>query len=445
MVDIIGLNMVSSDPIAERAAKVRAYEEILHSRTLSRSEQLVQFLRFICELEIDGRGAEITEYSIATSALNRPAAYAPGEDSSVRSRAHTLRRKLKEYYETEAPHAELRVELPKGSYRPQFIRRQDLPSSSGDSPEPAGELRQTGRKLTLAWAILVSSILLAGAALLATRPVATDLIDPILREAWGPVLQAGNDVLILVGAPPVVRAIPSQPGMKPLGNILEPAAPWISQWYKSLNLDDRGGPVYTFPTRGYSVFCDSIAAMAATSLIGAAGASYHAVPELSVRPMAIHENGLLVIGAPAYTAYAARVLKSTPYSIWFDPERNDEILGERMAANQHVYQARRAPQTARYTSVYGLITVLPSQPGRPRPERTLIFSGIMGSPGAQAALEFFRSPASLRDLQKRFRQQGYSHFPPAYQVVVRCGVDAETAINAVYEDHRVMSTVPVIE
>jgi hypothetical protein len=39
--------MVSSDPIAERAAKVRAYEEVLQSRTFSRSDQLVQFLRFI--------------------------------------------------------------------------------------------------------------------------------------------------------------------------------------------------------------------------------------------------------------------------------------------------------------------------------------------------------------------------------------------------------------
>lgn len=126
--------MVSSDPVAERAAKLRACEEVLHSRTLARSEQLVQFLRFMRELEIDGRGAEITEYAIATNALNRPAAYAPGEDYSVRSRAHTLHRKLKEYCETEAPDSEIRVELPQGSYRPQFVRRSTTPQSE-DIPQ----------------------------------------------------------------------------------------------------------------------------------------------------------------------------------------------------------------------------------------------------------------------------------------------------------------------
>src|SRR4051812_13246201 len=120
--------MTSRDTIADRDAKARAFEEVLHSRTLARSEQLAQFLRYICTLELEGRGAEITEYSIATGALNRPTNYSPGEDSSVRSRAHALRRKLQEYYEMEAPGAEVRIELPKGSYRPIFVARTDAPS-----------------------------------------------------------------------------------------------------------------------------------------------------------------------------------------------------------------------------------------------------------------------------------------------------------------------------
>ena len=86
--------MVSRDTGADREAKARACDEVLKSRTLSRSDQLAQFLRYICDLELDGRGTEITEYTIATNALNRPAHYSPGEDSSVRSRAHALRRKL---------------------------------------------------------------------------------------------------------------------------------------------------------------------------------------------------------------------------------------------------------------------------------------------------------------------------------------------------------------
>ncbi len=426
--------------MTDRAAKQRACEEILKSRTFSRSEQLVQFLRYLCELELDGRGAEITEYSIATNALNRPADYAPGEDSSVRSRAHALRRKLKEYYDEEAPRAELRIDLPKGSYRPVFVPGAVVAEHSPVPPAVAPRLQWRWLCAAAAAGALLASVLF-----LLYGQFRTDAIDPVVREAWGPLLERGNDSLILIGAPPVLRAIPSQQGVKPLGNVLEPAPNWVEQWYRGLKLDERGGPVYMFPTRGYAVFCDSLAALAAGTLIGSAGATYHTVPEPSVRPMAIHENGLLVIGAPGYTAYASRVLRVTPYSIWFDTQANEEVLGQRLVPGSPVYRARRDPQTARYSTVYGLITVLPSQPGRPRPERTVIFSGIMGSPGAQAALEFFRSTAGLHEMQERFRKEGYTRFPGAYQIVVRCGVDAETAMNAVYETHKAMSRVPVIE
>jgi len=40
-----------------------------------------------------------------------------------------------------------------------------------------------------------------------------------------------------------------------------------------------------------------------------AGATYHAMPEYAVQPRGIHENGLIVIGAPAYDRFLARILQ----------------------------------------------------------------------------------------------------------------------------------------
>uniref|UniRef100_Q022J4 Uncharacterized protein n=1 Tax=Solibacter usitatus (strain Ellin6076) TaxID=234267 RepID=Q022J4_SOLUE len=429
--------MLSRDTIADHDAKTRAVEEALHSRTLARSEQLAQFLRYICTLELEGRGAEITEYSIATNALHRPTNYSPGEDSSVRSRAHALRRKLQEYYESEAPLTELRIELPKGSYRPVFVTA--LEPVVPPAPLPAAIVRRTSKLL---WIAVGAIALGALAAVLLVRP---DPIDPLVRAAWGPVLRRGSDVLVLLSAPPLLRTIPSQPGAKPESNVLEPAPEWASRWYTDLNLNNLGGKVFLAPSRGYSVFSDSFAAMTVSSLLALAGATYHAMPEYAVEPRGIHENGLVVIGAPAYTRFLARILQTTPYSIWWDPVANDEVLGMKHGGSGHPYIAKRDPQLHRYTTVYGLITVLPSQPGQSRPERMLIFAGFRGSPGAQAAIDYFRSPTALRDLERRLRQQGYATFPPAYQVVVRCGVDSETAINAVYEAHIVIPNTPLIE
>ena len=433
--------MALGEPGVGREEKQLACEAALKSRTFARSEQLQGFLRYICEMELAGRGAEISEYSIATVALNRKSDYAPGEDSSVRSRAHALRRKLQEYYEAEPQEGEWRIELPKGSYRPLFVsRNQLLPEvrqAAIETPLPKrqGVSRVRPFLLGVATATALAAILLA---LLGSR-LRPDAIDAVVREAWGPTVAAGGDVLIVVGCPPLARFTRNSKSAPPKTAPL-PAPAELLDWYQDQNLEHRGVPLFLFPTRNYPVFADALATAAVTSLLTTSGTGFQATPEPFVQLMAIHERGLVVIGAPAYTGLAARMLKVMPYSIRFDEGMSDEVITD----GRSVFAPTRAVAN-RFSTVYGLITVLPSQPGRSRPERTLIFSGITGSPGAQAAVQFFTSPAAMRDLRARFRKEGYAQWPAAYQVVVRCGVDREEAINSVYETHRILATPPVIE
>src|SRR5437016_8394009 len=110
--------------------KQRALELVLQSRTFVRSEQLRAFLRYVCSMEIEGRGEQITEYRIAVEALGRPQDYTTTEDSSVRNRAHALRAKLEELYTKEAPDAPVRIDFFKGSYRPHFVV-QKSPAENG--------------------------------------------------------------------------------------------------------------------------------------------------------------------------------------------------------------------------------------------------------------------------------------------------------------------------
>src|SRR5205823_765443 len=112
----------------------------------------------------------------------------------------------------------------------------------------------------------------------AVRIQQADPIDPLVRAAWGPVLQRGGDVLVLLSAPPLLRIIPSLPGAKPESNVLEPAPEWVSPWYDDQNLNALGGPFFLAPSRGYSVFSDAFAAMSISSLLALAGTTYHAMP-----------------------------------------------------------------------------------------------------------------------------------------------------------------------
>ena len=88
------------------------------SRTFDRSHQLQAFLRYVCEREMEGRADDQNEYVIGVDVLGRPEGYSPSEDAIVRNRALTLRRKLEEYYRHENPGARIRIEIPRGQYRP---------------------------------------------------------------------------------------------------------------------------------------------------------------------------------------------------------------------------------------------------------------------------------------------------------------------------------------
>jgi len=109
---------MTSSPTEKRTA----LEEVLQSTTFLRADQLRKFLRYICEMEIDGRGSELCEFLIGVEAFGRASDYSTAEDSVVRRRAVDLREKLHEVYSTELAAAKVRIDLPKGSYVPRFVQ-----------------------------------------------------------------------------------------------------------------------------------------------------------------------------------------------------------------------------------------------------------------------------------------------------------------------------------
>jgi hypothetical protein len=103
------------------AEKRAALAQVLATAAFERAEQLRSFLRYIGEMEIVGRGGDLSEYRIGVEALGKPDGYSTGDDSSVRKRAHDLRQRLEELYAGELAAAPVRIDLPKGRYAPRFL------------------------------------------------------------------------------------------------------------------------------------------------------------------------------------------------------------------------------------------------------------------------------------------------------------------------------------
>jgi hypothetical protein len=119
------------------AEKRAALEQVLQSVTFNRANQVRNFLRYICEMEIAGRGAALHEYLIAVEAMGRPAAYSTDSDSSVRRRAYALRQKLQSVYANELTDARIRIEVPKGSYVPRYVAVEPPPECAETVSAPA--------------------------------------------------------------------------------------------------------------------------------------------------------------------------------------------------------------------------------------------------------------------------------------------------------------------
>src|SRR5215475_6473681 len=79
----------------------RQLQRILQSPGFQRSERLQRFLSFVCEYTLRGEGGRLHEYLIGAEVFGRGPEYSPHEDGIVRRQAHSLRRKLQEYYDRE--------------------------------------------------------------------------------------------------------------------------------------------------------------------------------------------------------------------------------------------------------------------------------------------------------------------------------------------------------
>lgn len=99
-------------------------ERLKRSPAFSRSNRLFAFLRFVVEETLAERGETLKELVIGDALYGHHAPYDPRIESTVRVEARRLRRKLSEHYETNGVNDPVRIELPVGSYRPSFRRKQ---------------------------------------------------------------------------------------------------------------------------------------------------------------------------------------------------------------------------------------------------------------------------------------------------------------------------------
>jgi len=103
------------------------FQTLLASGIFDRAPNLAQVLTYVCGKYFEGAAGQIKEYNIAVEALGRPVGFDQKRDSIVRVEAHRLRKRLREYYESEGAGHSVRIDIPPGQYAPTFVRQFDAP------------------------------------------------------------------------------------------------------------------------------------------------------------------------------------------------------------------------------------------------------------------------------------------------------------------------------
>jgi len=421
-----GMDTMTTAVAPSPQEREKALQELLDSQTFARSEQLKNFLRYVCELEISGRGEEIKEYSIGVQALGRPPTYSTTADSSVRRRAFELRHKLEEAYRTELASSPVLIDLPKGSYVPVFSYRTEV------------QIPRQPRlwQASSTWLVLtaLSGLLMGvfGGSFLSKS--ATNKPAAILSEAFGPMALPQGNVLISVASNfhLVVRA----GAFSPDSDLpVYPAPPEIHSMFRKTNPLPDGSTLNMRPALNVASLgvVGGVAAAAAT--LRSFGVQYQILPERSAPLTSFRNRNVILFGDSLNSFAAAQLLNRAYLTVAQDPSTNRLVIRDRRkpATDPPVFQRREGRKDGP-AEVYGLLTILPTDGTPGEQHRTIIVSGISQA-GIEGAMEFFTSANSLSSLKDIFTKQGRTAFPGSYQLVIRCTAEDSLPLSCGYAAH----------
>src|ERR1700728_1600422 len=104
----------------EKEAVLRELEAILSSPFFRTSNRSKQFLAYVVQHTLEGSHEPLKERTIGAKLFQRPAGYSTGDDPVVRVQAGEVRRRLEQYHHAAPSPSPVRIELPVGSYAPEF-------------------------------------------------------------------------------------------------------------------------------------------------------------------------------------------------------------------------------------------------------------------------------------------------------------------------------------
>jgi hypothetical protein len=192
-------NRVPEDSVRQELNRVLSSHEF-HS-----SKRSQDFIRYVVEHTLTGRADMLKERTIGIDVFGRSTSYEPSDDATVRVKAGEVRKRLGLYYAGQGATDPVRIELPAGTYIPEFRWINVAPADTAlevtppPVPAPGTGHRKWVRRNRLAWIpVAILAIAAIGWWLARGRSSAT-----ALDQFWSPVLNGSAPVSLCAAYVPV--------------------------------------------------------------------------------------------------------------------------------------------------------------------------------------------------------------------------------------------------
>jgi hypothetical protein len=192
-------------------------ERVLLSHEFRASKRSQDFLRYVVDHTIDGDTEQLKERTIGMEVFGRPASYDPSEDATVRVKAGEVRKRLGLYYAGEGARSRVRIELPSGTYVPEFhwhngaayLSGSERAEAPGRTAVPVSSTSWSRRALRYGGGAVILAATLVGMYVLKPQILRNSPLD----QFWAPVLQGTTPISICAAYVPVF-ALNHEPALK---------------------------------------------------------------------------------------------------------------------------------------------------------------------------------------------------------------------------------------